>query len=261
MHMVKRGVTRAAMVGCAVFLALLGIQSQELRAYEVQPVSNGGMLQGTVKLKGEAPAPKQFELRRYPDRTFCGALSDGSGYRLLREVNVGQAGGLKDVVVVIEDISQGKPFAAVEAQVEANVCQFFPFVTIVAQQQGITTRGPAPGWPSARPSPAWPRARRWDSRTSSARLSAPRSTRRSPRTRPACAAGCRTCQARWPRRSRRGSRGPLPDDHQGAATPRPRTKCAAFTPTRPRTGRSRGEAPDRAARRRCALSARTAGPS
>lgn len=138
MHMVKRGVTRAAMVGCAVFLALLGIQSQELRAYEVQPVSNGGMLQGTVKLKGEAPAPKQFELRRYPDRTFCGALSDGSGYRLLREVNVGQAGGLKDVVVVIEDISQGKPFAAVEAQVEANVCQFFPFVTIVAQQQGIT---------------------------------------------------------------------------------------------------------------------------
>lgn len=126
------------MVSCAVLLGLLGIQSQELRAYDVQPVANGGLLQGTVKLKGEAPAPKQFELRRYPDRAFCGALSDGSGYRLLREVNVGQTGGLKDVVVVIEDISQGKPFSSVDAQVEANVCQFFPFVTIVAQEQGIT---------------------------------------------------------------------------------------------------------------------------
>lgn len=138
MHMVKSCVTRAAVVSCAVFLGLLSVQSQELRAYEVQPVSNGGVLQGTVKLKGEAPTPKQFELRRYPDRAFCGALSDGSGFRLLREVNVGQTGGLKDVVVVIEDISQGKPFASVDAQVEANVCQFFPFVTIVAQEQGIT---------------------------------------------------------------------------------------------------------------------------
>lgn len=136
--MAKGDVTRAALVSCAVFLGLLGVQSQELRAYDVQPVSNGGLLQGTVKLKGEAPAPKQFELRRYPDRAFCGALSDGSGYRLLREVNVGQAGGLKDVVIVIEDIGQGKPFPSVDARVEANVCQFFPFVTIVAQQQGIT---------------------------------------------------------------------------------------------------------------------------
>lgn len=138
MRIAKSRVTRAAVMGFAFVLGMLCLETQRVRAYEVQAVTNGGVLQGKVTLKGAPPEPKQFELRRYPDRTFCGALSDGSGFRLLREVNVGQEGGLKDVVVVVEDVQQGKPFTSTEAQVEANVCQFFPFVTIVSDQQHLT---------------------------------------------------------------------------------------------------------------------------
>lgn len=107
-------------------------------AYEAVPVTDGAVVKGTVTFKGTIPEPKEFELRRYPDRVFCGALSDGDGHRFLKEVNVGRDGGLKDVVLLVEGIQQGKPFAFSEAQVEANVCQFLPFVTVVSDKRQLT---------------------------------------------------------------------------------------------------------------------------
>lgn len=95
-------------------------------------------MRGKVTFNGSVPGPKEFELRRYPDRVFCGALSDGEGFRGLKEVNVGADGGLRDAVVVIEGVQKGKPFAFVEAQVEANVCQFLPFVTVVSDKRQLT---------------------------------------------------------------------------------------------------------------------------
>jgi len=107
-------------------------------AYEAVVVADGAVLQGTVTFLGTAPEPKGFELRRFPDRMFCGAISDGEGRRLLKEVNVGQGGGLKDVVVVVEGVRSGKPFTFTNAQVEANVCQFLPFVTVVSDKRQLT---------------------------------------------------------------------------------------------------------------------------
>ncbi len=72
------------------------------------------------------PEPKEFELRRYPDQVFCGALSDGNGHRFLKEVHVGQGGGLKDVVVIVEGVQSGKPFTFTNAQVEPTCASFFP---------------------------------------------------------------------------------------------------------------------------------------
>jgi hypothetical protein len=51
---------------------------------------------------------------------------------------VGQGGGLKDVVVVVEGVQRGKPFTFTNAQVEANVCQFLPFVTVVSDKRQLT---------------------------------------------------------------------------------------------------------------------------
>ena len=107
-------------------------------AYDTVVVKDGAVVRGTVTFQGAAPAPKEFELRRYPDRVFCGALSDGDGHRFLKEVNVGQGGGLKDVVVVVEGVQSGKPFIFTNAQVEANVCQFLPFVTVVSDKRQLT---------------------------------------------------------------------------------------------------------------------------
>jgi hypothetical protein len=107
-------------------------------AYDTVVVKDGAVLQGTVTFHGTAPEPKEFVLRRYPDQVFCGALSDGDGHRFLKEVHVGQGGGLKDVVVVVEGVQSGKPFTFTNAQVEANVCQFLPFVTVVSDKRQLT---------------------------------------------------------------------------------------------------------------------------
>ena len=107
-------------------------------AYESVAVTNGGMLKGQVIFKGTPPPPKVFELWRFPDKIFCGGISDEKSRRLLREVIAGQDGGLKDVVVVIEGVQKGKPFTFESAKMEANICQFLPFVSVVSDKRQIT---------------------------------------------------------------------------------------------------------------------------
>ena len=128
----RRGTLRLAM---GLGLWLLGIGQGA--AYEEASVLDGGTVTGTITLTGEVPRPKSFELRRAPDPAFCGALSDGLGYRLLREVAVGQAGGLQDVVVMIEGVRTGKPFVSEETRLETNICQFVPFVSVVRDHHSI----------------------------------------------------------------------------------------------------------------------------
>ena len=107
-------------------------------AYEETTISNGGTITGTVQFSGELPPPMSFDLRRYPDQVYCGALSDGSGYRLLRTVAVGSQQGLKDVIVTVEGIEKGKPFEFAETKLEANICQFVPFVSVMRELHLLT---------------------------------------------------------------------------------------------------------------------------
>ena len=109
-------------------------------AYEETSVTNGGTVTGAVTFAGQVPEPTAFELWRYPDRIYCGALSDGSGYRLLRPVSVGTQGGLKDVIVTIEGVEKGKPFTLQETLLEANICQFVPFVSVVRNHHPLVVK-------------------------------------------------------------------------------------------------------------------------
>jgi hypothetical protein len=115
-------------------------------AYESSTVTNGATVQGKVTFSGTVPDLKVFEPRRYYDREYCVALSDGKGHRLLKEVNVGPESGLKDVVVVSEGIEKGKPFAFTDAEVEASLCQLLQFVTVVSDKRKVTVfnRDPVP---------------------------------------------------------------------------------------------------------------------
>ena len=122
----------------SIVLSILAICPIAAWAYEEAAVLNGGTLTGTVQFSGELPPPTPFELRRYPDRVYCGALSDGSGYRLLREVFVGSQQGLKDVIVTVEGIEKGKPFELTETKLEANICQFVPFVSVMRDHHPLT---------------------------------------------------------------------------------------------------------------------------
>ena len=134
----KRSITIGLCLGVVVQLSMWFGVLGPASAYDTVVVTDGAVLRGTVTFQGTAPEPKEFELRRYPDQVFCGALSDGDGHRFLKEVNVGQGSGLKDVVVVVEGVQSGKPFTFTNAQVEANVCQFLPFVTVVSDKRQLT---------------------------------------------------------------------------------------------------------------------------
>ncbi len=106
-------------------------------AYEVIEVEDGGTLTGTVKLVGPVPPPKAFNLVVFPDPEYCGRISDGEGWRLLKDFTVGPEGQFKDVVVMLEGIQAGKPFSVSVPRVEARDCRFLPFVSIVRDGHGV----------------------------------------------------------------------------------------------------------------------------
>lgn len=108
-----------------------------LRAYEVTEVANGGTIAGKVTLEGPVPQPKGFNLVTFPDPAYCGRISNGNGWRLLRDFIVGQDHGLKDVVVMLEGVGAGKPFDLSIPRIEARDCQFAPFVTVVRDGHGV----------------------------------------------------------------------------------------------------------------------------
>jgi len=107
-------------------------------AYQEAPVQDGGTLTGTVTLAGEKPVPRGFNLVTFPDPVYCGRISNGNGWRLLHEYTVGEDHGLKEVVVMLMGIEQGKPFTFQESRIEAIDCQFKPFGTVVRDQQTVS---------------------------------------------------------------------------------------------------------------------------
>lgn len=138
--MTVHGCCLRSIIRLSVFLCLFTSGSFTAWAYEATTVSNGGTVTGTVQFVGETPLPTGFELRRYPDREYCGALSDGSGYRFLREVAVGPEQGLKDVIVTIQGIEKGKPFSFEETKLEASICQFVPYVSAMRDRHLLTVK-------------------------------------------------------------------------------------------------------------------------
>lgn len=127
-----------AFIGLTFTILTVSTGAMELAsAYEPIAVVNGGAIKGMVHFTGDLPQPAAFKLNRYPDQGYCGALSDGSGYRLLREVLVGPQGGLKDVIITIEGVKSGKPFELEATKLEANICQFVPYVSVMRNEHPL----------------------------------------------------------------------------------------------------------------------------
>ncbi|MGD9850291.1 MAG: carboxypeptidase-like regulatory domain-containing protein [Nitrospirales bacterium] len=106
-------------------------------AYEVVDVADGGTLKGSVDLIGEVPFPKAYNLITFPDPEYCGRISDGKGWRLLKDFMVNDENRIQGVVIVIEEVKAGKPFNLSIPKVEARDCQFHPFTTVVRNEHGI----------------------------------------------------------------------------------------------------------------------------
>jgi hypothetical protein len=106
-------------------------------AYEEIQVSDGGTITGRVTITEGKPIPKGFNLITFPDPVYCGRISTGTGWRILKEFAVSPEGGLKDAVVVLMDVAKGKPFKFEPPTIEARDCRFLPFVNVVKDQADV----------------------------------------------------------------------------------------------------------------------------
>jgi hypothetical protein len=95
-----RAAVLVAVLSCAVFAHPADAQSPE-----------GGTLTGKVTFEGIRPAPKIYDLSKFPNTRFCAkADSDGRGNRVIQEVNVGEGHSLRDVVIAVQDAPTNEPF-------------------------------------------------------------------------------------------------------------------------------------------------------
>lgn len=120
-----------------VVMSFIWFTGSTALAYEVTEVKEGATIIGTVTLKGVPPSPKAYNLITFPDPEYCGRISDGRGWRLLKDFVVNDRGQIQGVVMVIEDVKRGKPFSLSIPRVEARDCQFLPFTTVVRDGHGI----------------------------------------------------------------------------------------------------------------------------
>ncbi len=106
-------------------------------AYEEIQVMDGGTITGKVTITEGKPIPKGFNLITFPDPVYCGRISTGTGWRILKEFTVAPDGGLKDAVVLLMDVPKGKPFMFDPPTIEARDCRFLPFVSVVKDQAEV----------------------------------------------------------------------------------------------------------------------------
>ncbi|ALA60051.1 carboxypeptidase-like regulatory domain-containing protein [Nitrospira moscoviensis] len=127
------------MKGCICLLAgmLFAGPIATVSAYEEIQVTDGGTITGTVTMSEGKPIPKGFNLITFPDPVYCGRISTGTGWRILKEFEVSDDGGLKDAVVFLSDIGKGKPFNFEPQTVEARDCRFLPFATVVRNHDEV----------------------------------------------------------------------------------------------------------------------------
>lgn len=93
-------------------------------AYDVATVPDGGVVRGKVTFQGAVPAARRLQITK--DLEVCG---DGPSER--QEVSV-SAGALRDVVVTIQEVKQGKAWPTGEVNLDQKKCTFLPYVQVVA---------------------------------------------------------------------------------------------------------------------------------
>lgn len=117
-------------------LALVVSTSSSAAEYRESGVTDGGSVSGRIYFEGETPPAETVR----PDRD-----ADACGIRIpTEEFVVGDSKGLANVVVQIEGISTGKPFDAVEAEIQQLECRYQPRVAVIrpGQSLGIVNQDP-----------------------------------------------------------------------------------------------------------------------
>ncbi len=120
--------------GLMICLTLLAAQPgfAKNKTYQVSPVTHGGSLAGSILFKGPVPEPIQEDLSKGKNSDFCVQhLDTREGNIRPRTKVVVTDGKLKDTVVLIENITQGKDWPSQTINFDFKNCDIFPKVTVV----------------------------------------------------------------------------------------------------------------------------------
>ncbi len=128
----------------AIQILILTFTSVQARPpeYKEQDVNNGGSVQGRILFKGAVPAPIKIDLKLKKNPEFCleNAKPNDQGELLLQHVEV-EDGGLKDAVIFIEDIKQGKPWGKSSLVIDFKDCKSYPKVAVMHKPLKFETKG------------------------------------------------------------------------------------------------------------------------
>ncbi|QPJ66855.1 MAG: carboxypeptidase regulatory-like domain-containing protein [Candidatus Nitrohelix vancouverensis] len=122
-------------IASAVALSLLLINAPAYAKksdYQEMEVKNGGAITGSVAYKGDLPAPIMENLKKGKNSDFCAKHPD-TGENAIRPRHrvTASDGKLRDAVVYIEEIEQGKAWSAEPTHFDFRDCDIFPKVSVV----------------------------------------------------------------------------------------------------------------------------------
>jgi len=121
----------------AIGVAATLMVASNASAYKAVDVVNGGSISGKISFKGTAPSSP--DLQPSSDKSLCGSSIPADYYL------IDAAGGLKNAVVAIEKIDQGKAYKKKGVVAFDNKkCMFVPHVAVAVKGQklGINNADP-----------------------------------------------------------------------------------------------------------------------
>ena len=118
------------MIFLTLWIAQEGFAKKKM--YQEGTVTNGGSLTGAVSFKGKIPDPIMEDLTKGKNSEFCSQHPDTKdGSIRPRHKVVVTDGKLKDTVVFIENIEQGKAWSTETTRFDFKNCDIFPKVSVV----------------------------------------------------------------------------------------------------------------------------------
>jgi hypothetical protein len=100
-----------------------------VQAYDVIEVKDGGILEGKVIFKGTVPPIKDAIITK--DKEACD--KDGTGVKKISPIRLSSEGGVLNVIILLNGITQGKDWPKQEgiAFIDNKDCEFRPYVQVV----------------------------------------------------------------------------------------------------------------------------------
>jgi len=100
--------------------AILSLPASGMAQYQAADVKDGGTISGTVKFKGNAPAPKKLDVGK--DKEVCDKSPK------MDQSLIVKGGNLVNAVVTITDIKKGKKIDKKEVTLDQKGCEYHPHV-------------------------------------------------------------------------------------------------------------------------------------